>query len=408
MNVSHPRPMEPPAQRLARLRGPAPQRSLDARALAALAANPGCRRRALLDAAGVDKAALADRLGTPAPFGRSPFAIARGHVFESRVKADGYAELLLLFHRHLGLPEPGDAEVAVPDLLPRAGNAVRAERTRQALAEAADRPGGWTLLDHPMLRLEVAGSPAFLEPDAVVIRPDGRWTVVEIKSFPILDGSADPAKVGAAARQAAVYVLALRETAADLAGTKPDPDPYAAPDGLAAAPDHTVLLVCPKDFSHRPTAAVVDVRREIAVTRRQLLRMTRIDRILDALPADADFDLATGDDGSPARSTEQLGGSVAAVPAAYSPDCLSTCELGFHCRQEARCAGSVEQLGRSVRGELGSLHTVSAALAAAEGAADEAAVHEGGVDEAAARLSRAAALRAEALAGARSEEAPGR
>jgi hypothetical protein len=81
MNVSHPGPTQPPAQRLAALRGPVPQRSLDARALAALAANPGCHRRALLDAAGVDKAVLADRLGSPAPFGQSPFAIARGHIF---------------------------------------------------------------------------------------------------------------------------------------------------------------------------------------------------------------------------------------------------------------------------------------------------------------------------------------
>lgn len=400
MNVSHPGPLEPPAQRLARLRGPAQQRSLDARALAALAANPGCRRRALLDAAGVDKAALADRLGNPAPFGRSPFAIVRGNVFEARVKADGYAELLLLLHRRLGLPEPGAAEVDAPDLLPRAGNAVRAARTRQALAEAAARPGRWTLLDHPMLQLEVAGSTACLEPDAVVVRPDGRWTVVEIKSFPILDGAADPAKVGAAARQAAVYVLALQETAAELAGTKPDPDPYALPEGPAAAPDTTVLLVCPRDFSNRPTAAAVDVRREIAVTRRQLRRMTGVDQLLDALPEGAGFDLSTAEDGSPASTDDQLRDSVAAVPAAYSPDCLSTCELGFHCRQEARCGGSVEQLGRSVRGELGSLRTVEAALAAASGGA--------AADEAAVRLARAAALRAEALAQPPAvEEAPG-
>ena len=67
----------PPAtaleRRLAALRGDAPARSLDARALAALAANPGCRRRAVLDAAGVDKGALAKRLGSPTAFGQSPF-----------------------------------------------------------------------------------------------------------------------------------------------------------------------------------------------------------------------------------------------------------------------------------------------------------------------------------------------
>ena len=97
-----------------------------------------------------------------------------------------------------------------------------------------------------MLALDVAGSPAFLEPDAVVVHPDGSWTVVEIKSFPMLDGSADPAKVGAAARQSAVYVLALEEVAAARVS-----EPAR---GRPARVRHQVLLVCPKDFSNLPTA----------------------------------------------------------------------------------------------------------------------------------------------------------
>ena len=405
-------PRTPIEQRLAALRGSAPQRSLDARALAALAANPGCRRRAVLDAAGVDKAALADRLGSPAPFGQSPFAIARGLRFESRVKSDGCAELLELLREHLTLAAPynaaEDCPVECADLVtdPKLP-AQRVASTRAALALAADSPGVWTLLDHPLLRLEVAGSAVLLEPDVVAVRPDGRWTVVEIKSFPILDGSADPAKVGAAARQAAVYVLALRATAADLAGEKAsdDPyDPYATPGGLAGAPADTALLVCPKDFSNRAAAAAIDVRKPMAVTRRQLDRLTRIEQLLDALPAGTSFDL------DPVRDGDTLGRAVGLLGAAYAPDCLASCELAFHCRQEARCAGAVEVLGRGVRGELGSLQTVDAALAAAAavpaptGAADRAPTGAadraptGAADEAAARLAHAAALRAEALA----------
>ncbi|MFJ3792101.1 hypothetical protein [Kitasatospora sp. NPDC090091] len=401
---------EPLAQRLAELRGPAPQRSLNARALAALAANPGCHRRAVLDAAGVDKSALAARLGRPAPFGQSPFAIARGVIFESRLKEDGYAALLEPLRRHLGLPAEGGSRLAVPDLLRRSGPAVRAERTAAALAEAAADPSAWTLLDHPLLRLTMAGSTAYLEPDAVVVH-GGRCTVVEIKSFPVLDGSADPAKVGAAARQAAVYVLALQETAAALAGLEVDPDPYTE-QRLPGSPWLSVLLVCPKDFSNRPTAVPVDVRRELATTRRQLSRMTGIGRLLESLPPGTGFDLAADEDGTPARSAEDLTGSVASVPAAYSPDCLSSCELGFHCRAQARCDDRVEQLGRGVRGKLGSIRTVTAALAAAESAgsdhptpttgddADAEAAAAGtwaDADEAAARLAYAAALRAEAL-----------
>ncbi len=177
-----------------------------------------------------------------------------------------------------------------------------------------------------------------------------------------------------------------------------------------------MLLVCPKDFGNRPTAVTVDVRRELATTRRQLSRMTGIGRLLDALPAGADFDLAAEEDGAPARSAEQLAASVEAVPAAYSPDCLSTCELGFHCRAQARCGDRVEQLGRGVRGELGSIRTVAEALAAAgpstrtstvtgTGTGDQDGA--GGADDAAERLAYAAALRAEALGAPAPARAPG-
>ena len=81
---------------------PSPPHPLDARALAALAANPGCKRRALLDGAGVDKAALATALGSPAAFGQSQFAFMRGNAFEAKVKADGGTELLRLLHERLG------------------------------------------------------------------------------------------------------------------------------------------------------------------------------------------------------------------------------------------------------------------------------------------------------------------
>nr|WP_223183831.1 MULTISPECIES: hypothetical protein [unclassified Streptomyces] len=356
------------------MRGPAtPPRPLDARALAALAANPGCRRRALLDGAGVDKSALAAKLGSPAPFGQSQYAIMRGNSFEAKVKADGGRELLRL----IGVEEPG--AVAVPELS-AAGPQGRVARTALALREATGA-GGWTLLDHPLLALEVAGSPVYLEPDVVVVGPDGGWTVVEIKSFPMIDGAADPSKVGAAARQAAVYVLALERVAERTEGARVAP---------------SVLLVCPKDFSNVPTASLVDVRRQCAVTRRQLARLTRIDEIAAALPEGVGFDVAE-------RSPEELAASVEAVPHQYAPECLAACELAFHCRARSREAGAVETLGRSVRGELGGLTTIGAVLAAARG--EEPTRPDGETvdpeDPAVAALRRARALRQEALATAR-------
>ncbi|WP_443043578.1 hypothetical protein [Streptomyces sp. GS7] len=364
-------------------------RSLDARALAALAANPGCRRRALLDGAGVDKAALARALGSPAAYGQSQFALVRGNSFEARVKADGGAELLRLVCERLapGGPAPEADAVARPDLS-AAGPEGRAARTALALREAT-AAGGWALLDHPMLALEVAGSPAYVEPDAVVVHPDGGWTVVEIKSFPMIDGAADAAKVGAAARQAAVYVLALEAVAGHVA----------ARTGRPAHVRDRVLLVCPKDFSNLPTGAVVDVRKQLATTRRQLGRLTRVEEIAAALPPGTTFDLGTDGDGAPTRPPQELAAAVDAVDAAYAPECLAACELAFHCRGRSRQEGSVTALGRGVRGELGGLRTIEEVLAAANGPDGPDAPDAPG-DPAVAALRRAAALRAEALSGA--------
>ncbi|MER7896953.1 hypothetical protein ABTX62_12750 [Streptomyces sp. NPDC096046] len=364
--------------RLAELRGPdVPAKALDARALAALAANPGCARRAILDGAGVNKAALASALGSPSAFGQSQFALTRGNAFEAKVKADAGAELLRLVHEKLDRSAEPPTRARVPDLT-ATGPQGRTARTALELREAVAHPGAWTLLDHPMLALDVAGSPAFLEPDAVVVHPDGSWTVVEIKSFPLLDGSADPAKVGAAARQAAVYVLALEEVAAP-AEASPRPS---APGG-APRVRHRILLVCPRDFSNLPAASAVDIRKQRAVTARQLARLTRIEEIADALPEGTCF--------SPELPVEDLSAAVESVPAAYAPECLSACELAFHCRARSRREGAVTTLGRPVRAELGGLTTVEDVLAAARGEAGDP------DDPAVAALRRAAALRAEAL-----------
>ncbi|MFE2046448.1 hypothetical protein ACFXAZ_37165 [Streptomyces sp. NPDC059477] len=324
----------------------------------------------------MNKAKLASALGSPSVFGQSQFAFARGNAFEARVKADGGAELLGLVHRTLDAGAEPPAAARVPDLS-ATGPEGRAARTALALREATPA-GAWTLLDHPMLALDVAGAPAFLEPDAVVVHPDGHWTVVEIKSFPMLDGSADPAKVGAAARQAAVYVLALEEVAARL-----DPAPRVG---------HEVLLVCPRDFSNLPTASAVDIRKQRAVTARQLRRLTRLDEIAAALPEGTCF--------APELPAEQLVASVESVPAAYAPECLSACELAFHCRARARAAGAVTALGRPLRAELGALTDVAGVLAAARGAYGDQPGPEDPYDPddpTVIALRRAARLRAEAL-----------
>ncbi|ARZ69981.1 hypothetical protein SMD11_4378 [Streptomyces albireticuli] len=135
------------------------------------------------------------------------------------------------------------------------------------------------------------------------------------------------------------------------------------------------------------------MRKQLATTRRQLARLTRVEDIAAALPEGTTFDLRLADDGRTAtRPVAELAAAVEAAPAAYAPECLAACELAFHCRARARAADVVETLGRGVRGELGGLATVGAVLAAARGEEGDPA------DPAVAALRRAAALRAEALA----------
>src|SRR5215475_7697487 len=105
--------------RLDRLRGRAMPVNHNARTISALAANPGCPRRALLDAAAVNKQHIAAHIGYPAPFGQSAFAIVRGNAFEARVKDNGAAELLTLLRDLLELDV---TEVGYTDFNDVAGN----------------------------------------------------------------------------------------------------------------------------------------------------------------------------------------------------------------------------------------------------------------------------------------------
>jgi hypothetical protein len=368
--------------RLDRLRGSVPPRSHTARTIAALTSNPGCARRAVLDAAGVDKQRVASHAGFPMPFGQSQFAITRGNAFEAQVKANGCAELLRLLREHLRLSIP---EVSYDDL-ENVGGYTRPEarhaRTRSLFARAA-RTGedAGTLFDHPMLCLDVGGRTAYLEPDLIAFQHRGRFYVVEVKSFAVIDGQADGDEVAGAVTQAAVYVLALRDLLASL-GHRPE-----------SVADE-VVLVCPENFANQPTAALVDVRKQLTVLRRQLSRLARIDALVAALPPDLSFDLCLDDAGVPQRRGLDLARALGRVEARYAPECLATCEMAYFCRHESR--GDTATLGRTVRDDLGGIDSITAVLELAAGtrvpAADQV--------EAAEVLCLAARLRAETLAGA--------
>lgn len=201
--------------------------------------------------------------------------------------------------------------------------------------------------------------------------------VIEIKSFAIVDGQADPAKVAAAAVQSAVYVLALR----DLLGREDQVH-------------HETILVCPRDFSNQPAAARIDVRRQLTVLKRQLGRIARIEELLGQYPDDLTFDLDPDEHQRPRRPPGDLADAIRQVGANYTPECLSTCELCYLCRDEAQ--GTTGALGKAVRADLGGIEFTRQALALARGA-----VPSPDREEVAVMLLQAAELREQILGGAR-------
>ncbi|MDN3356842.1 hypothetical protein [Actinomadura sp. DC4] len=341
-------------KRLDALRGSAPRLTYSARSLAALENNPRCTLRAVLDASGSDKTAIATHAGYQVPFGQSSFAIARGNTFEAMVKDNGCAELLRVLRETLGLTLP---EVGYQDLNDVGGDGrpeVRHARTKHLLVQASQGLSDGTLYDHPMLRLQVGGHAVFLEPDLVAFRVDDRFHVVEIKSFPIIDGQAAPTQLRPATTQASAYIIALRAMLAD-AGIGPE------------AVSNRIVLVAPKDFTNRPTAAFVDARKQVAALNRQLARIERIGKLVGLLPEGLTFDLATDEAGRPHRPREELAEALDQVPATYQPDCLNHCEMAYYCRSRARDRASVDVLGPTVREQLGGIDTATMALGLARG-----------------------------------------
>jgi hypothetical protein len=365
---------DPVDARLDRLRGRANPRRHNARTISALATNPGCARRALMDASGADKNLIAEHTGYKAPFGQSNFAIIRGNAFESQVKENGAAPLLGLLRDHLRLPIEEAGYHDFNEALGNDANEVRYARTRQVLTSADKNQG--TLFDHPLLRLKIAGRHAYLEPDLIAFQLHGQFHIVEIKSFSVIDGQADPAKVAAAAIQSAVYVHALR----DLLGGDPE------------QVHHQTVLVAPENFSSRPVVTGIDVRKQLTVISRQLARIGRIDELLEKFPEDLTFDLdpAPGADAAPRRDPDDLLSAVRQVEASYAPECLSTCELCYLCRDEAR--GTTAALGKTVRDDFGGIEFVASALNLARGSAPAP-----DREEVAAQLRHGSALRTEIL-----------
>ncbi|MGW6638240.1 hypothetical protein [Streptomyces cyaneofuscatus] len=341
--------------RLGVLRGPALPLPHTARTLAALTSNPRCDRRALLDAAGVDKALLATHLGLPQSLRRSQLALDYGMAFERQVADPERGVLLALLRQALQLPLPKASykdinAIAIADGTSMLGRR-RAYTDRFVLGAVEHRSEPPTLVAHPVLTLTVAGHQTYLEPDAVAFHHHGVFHIVEIKSFPAVHGRHDPLKAAAALTQAAAYILALRELLA----------------GRDAHVSDTVILITPRNFTRQPIATARSAASQVRNLSRHLARLHRLPALLDILPKGTTCDLASGPDGTPTRPREELKAALATMKPHYIPDCRHHCDLAAHCRTEARNRGDTGALGPAVRDDLAGFDTIHTALDLADG-----------------------------------------
>jgi hypothetical protein len=324
----------------------------NARTVAALTDNPGCTRRRVIDAARVPAFDLAARLGHPVTRGQSPFAITTGNRFEKRLKeGSDYKLLVEVLRPFVDLPEAG---LRVEDLGHARGHRVgpgwleaRAKKTDDVIAAIARGDASAPhIVDHPVLVFEVAGTPVYLEPDALAFRIGKQLQLVEIKSYAVIDGQAPPSKVSATGSQAAVYILALRAALARL-GFDPDILRW------------SVILVAPKNFGRTPVAHEVPLRKKASALSRVLRNVPRTDDLLAKLPADFTLDVDPKERMPEAGRQRALDGAVRKLAMRYVPECLAACDMARFCRAQSIADDDPARLGRSARDMLAGVPTLA-------------------------------------------------
>lgn len=338
---------------VARIRGSLSPGRANARSVAALTDNPGCTRRRVVEAASVKAYELAAQLGQPVTRGQSPFAITTGNRFEGRLKEAGYKLLAEALRPFVELPR----EELVFENIGRRGKGrgtarldERARRTDEVLVKIArgdaDAPH---IVDHPVLVFDLAGAKVYLEPDALAFRVGDHLELVEIKSYAIIDGQADPSKLAATAGQSAVYVIALQATLERLSFL---------PELVAPS----VILVAPRNFGRTSVAHRVPLKKKIAALSRVLGAVPKTASIVKALPEDFTLDVDPASSMTDEKRRAALTGAVRTLPMLYVPECLAGCDMARFCREQAIADDDPSRLGRSARDSLAGVHKLADAL----------------------------------------------
>jgi hypothetical protein len=238
------------------------------------------------------------------------------------------------------------------------------------VGSAPGRASALVVVRGAVVELPVAGEPTLVELDTLVLAgaPE-RWHPVAIRSFPAVDGTADPSQVSQVARVLAVTVLALRSVL----------DRLGHPADLIST---RALLALPENFSLTPTGAVLDLAPQVRRLSRAFTTLAAPDHLTAALatapalptptavaPTAADRSAVdpvavevVGRDGVVVAARRAVG----ALPSRFGDGC-PRCGLFAFCRDEEEAADQVARLGTAAANLCGGAGTVTDVLALAHG-----------------------------------------
>jgi hypothetical protein len=341
--------------RLEAIAGNAPRRSPTVKVLASFAGHADCRLASVGMAARIDFDQLLAGTAFAVPFGQSPFAFARGTAFERSLSRNGYGPVLALLRERLGF-EIQDARVVnlraayAPN---KEGMRLRAHETRNLLREIVRRlPTAPNLIDGAVLEAEIGGVRAHFEADSLATRRGGVIYTGEVKSFPVVDGRADPEKLGAALDQASIYTLLNMRTVEAVGGDRTIVSPEA-------------LIITPRNVGLSPTLSIVNIASRVSRAEQLLAHAPNIRELAESVPRGLSFEAVAPSASDSDRRIDALHELADGVGTNYVHSCLSDCGLARFCRARAFAAGrpglagpqavrmlpGVRSLGRAV--ELG-------------------------------------------------------
>jgi hypothetical protein len=318
------------------------------------AKNPTCEANTLSAVHNIRLDKAAEAAGLEASFGQSPFALARGNIFEAGLFYDDAARLRSALERKGALPAGSRGS---HDLRLKMNRGTRLTTVDEAVEQtnewlrriAADPASAETIVAAPMIKIPrgVILPEALLIIDAATVTlaaGRARVTVGEIKVFPDRGGHTDPQQLASARAQAGIYRHALTLTVESLG----------LADDLDVAPDGFLVFTWPG--SNSPSIRTGEDLTYQAI--RAERGFNRLEEVAQAVVREDDF----------AADNPALIERVLAAPTDYSEACLAFCDLAPRCHLRAVEADDPIILGGDAKRLLGGT-TVTRALELLNGVA---------------------------------------